>query len=371
MMRVMHLINAMHRGGAESVVLEHVRHAAPDVETWVCAINGGGEALDEAARLGARTMVLDKRGGLLPTAGRLARTMREARVDVANGHNPSGALYAAFAGRMAGVPLIVRTEHSFHFPGRASLLYAPLIEFPLTLLTRRVICVSDAVRESHVRRLGSLASRFVTIPNGVSDARPGRSRAEVRASLGASPGQPVVLTIGGLNPQKAQLVLLDAFGRVTRDLPEARLWIAGEGVERPRLEARIESLGLGGRAVLLGMRRDVADLLEAADLFVLSSVREGLSMALLEALRASRPVVVTRVGGNAEVVTEGQQGHVVPPGNAEALAEAMLSLLNDPPRAAASGAAARRRWLEGFSAERMLRRTEDLYREELGRAADR
>jgi glycosyltransferase involved in cell wall biosynthesis len=367
-MRVMHMINAMHRGGAESVVLEHVRHAGHDVETWVCAINGGGEALDQAARMGAHVSVLDKSGGHLATFPRLARLLREARIDVVNGHNPSGAFHATLAGRLAGVPAIVRTEHSIHFAGRASWAYEPVLEPVLTLLAHRVICVSRAVRDSHAHRLSALASRFVTIPNGISEARPARSRAEMRAALGTAASDRVVLTVGGLNPQKAQLVLIDAFASLARDLPSVRLWIAGEGVERQRLEARIASLGLGQRARLLGMRGDVPDLIEAADLFVLSSVREGLSMALLEAMRGSRPVVATRVGGNAEVVVEGQQGYVVPPGDAAALATAMRSVLGDPARAAAMGESGRKRWLESFTAERMLRLTEDLYREQLARA---
>jgi len=367
-MRVMHMINAMHRGGAESVVLEHVRHAGPDVETWVCAINGGGEALDQAGRLGAHTSVLDKSGGHLSTFGRLARTLRDARIDVVNGHNPSGAFHATLAGRLAGVPAIVRTEHSIHFAGRASWAYEPALEPLLTLLAQRVICVSNAVRESHVRRLSLLAGRFVTIPNGISEATPARSRDQVRTSLGAGSSDRIVLTVGGLTPQKAQLILIEAFASMVRDVPAARLWIAGEGAERPRLEERIAALGLGPRAILLGMRGDVPDLIEAADLFVLSSVREGLSMALLEAMRGSRPVVATRVGGNAEVVVEGELGHIVPPSDAGALARAMRSVLADPAGAAAMGQAGRRRWLESFTAERMLRLTEDLYREQLARA---
>jgi glycosyltransferase involved in cell wall biosynthesis len=367
-MRVMHMINAMHRGGAESVVLEHVRHSGSDVETWVCAINGGGEALDQAAKMGAHTSVLDKSGGWFATFPRLARLLREARIEVVNGHNPSGAFHATLAGRMAGVPAIVRTEHSIHFAGRASWAYEPVLEPVLTTLAQRVICVSNAVRESHAGRLRALAARFVTIPNGISDARPSRSRAEIRASLGAAETDRLVLTVGGLNPQKAQLILIDAFASLAREIPSARLWIAGEGVERPKLEARIAERGLGAQARLLGMRGDIPDLIEACDLFVLSSVREGLSMALLEAMRGSRAVVATRVGGNAEVVVEGEQGHIVPPGDAPALAGAMRDVLADPVRARAMGESGRKRWLEGFTAERMLRRTEELYREQLARA---
>src|SRR5262249_10465026 len=102
--RVMHVLESMHRGGAESVVVEHARHAARDVETLVVALNRGGPALEEAEAAGARTFRLSKHGGRAGGVTRLARLMREQEVRVVNGHNPTGALYAVAAARLAGVP---------------------------------------------------------------------------------------------------------------------------------------------------------------------------------------------------------------------------------------------------------------------------
>lgn len=366
-MRVMHLIDSMVRGGAESVVIEHVRHASPEVETWVCALNRGGPALDQAEALGAHTLVLGREGGLPARFARLASALRRARIHVVNGHNPNGGFYALAGARLAGVPGVIRTEHSFHFEGRGTSLYAPLVEGPVTALSDRVICVSDAVRASHVSRMPKLASRFVTIPNGIPDLRAVRPRAEVRAAIGVPAGVPVAFTAGSMTPQKAQHVMIEAFARIAARVPEARLVIAGEGALRPDLERRIAELGLGDRVLLLGARRDVPDLLGAADLFVLSSVREGLPMSLLEAMRASLPSVVTRVGGTPEVVREGEHAHLVEAGDVDAMAEALRDLLTDLPRARAWGAAARARWLAHFTAEAMVRATESEYREALAR----
>ncbi|HTK30332.1 MAG TPA: glycosyltransferase [Candidatus Saccharimonadaceae bacterium] len=359
-LRVMHVIDGMRQGGAESLILEHVKLAGPGVESWVCALNQGGPALEAARALGAHAEVLGagRMGRLWALAGRL----RAARIDVVNGHNPTGGLYAAGAAMLAGVRTVFRTEHSVHYTGRHSSAYR-LIEPLVTRRTAGVLCVCDAVRASHAPRAGRRAARFVTVLNGIEDvALPLEARATARAALGLGPDDELVLTVGSLTRQKAQHVLLDAFAGVARERPLARLAIAGEGALRETLEVQARALGLADRAHLLGPRQDVAALMAACDVFVLSSEREGLSVTLLESMRASRPAVVTRVGGNAEAVEDGVSGHVVAAGDSAALGEAIAALLGDPARREREGAAARARFLGRFTAQRMVRETEALYR---------
>ena len=364
-LRVLHVVEAMHQGGAETLVVEHVRHAGAGVESLVCALNRGGPAMEAAEALGARTFVLGDAPDRLSRLIQLARLMRSERVAVANGHNPTGGLYAALAGKLAGVPVVVRTEHSIHYRGRHSALYPSLIEPLVTLLTRRVIGVCEAVRESHAVRLRWAESRFVTIAKGISQARAARAREEVRNELGIAEGDRVVLTIASLTPQKAQHVLIDAFAWLHPRVPGARLLIAGEGPLQAALESRARASGAGDRVRFLGPRADVADLVQAADLFALSSVREGLPITLLEAMRAGCPAVATHVGGAREAIEDGVTGRIVPPGEPVALGQALLELLSDPVRARALGAAGRERWARCFTAERMVSETEALYRAEL------
>jgi glycosyltransferase involved in cell wall biosynthesis len=365
-LRVLHVIEGMHTGGAESLIVEHVRHAGPGVQSLVCGLNRGGPAMDAAVAAGARGLVLEKGDGRLHGLRRLAAWMRDQRVDVVNGHNPTGSLYGTLAGRLAGVSAVFRTEHSIHYPGRHSGLYARVLEPALTGASDRVVCVCEAVRQSHAPRFPWAARRFVTVVNGVPDAAPGRPRDAVRRELELEPGDRVALTIGSLTPQKAQHVMLDAFADVARRVPEARLVIVGDGPLRATLERRAAELALGWAVRFLGARHDVADLLSAADVFALSSVREGLPVTLLECMRAGRPAVVSRVGGNAEAVADGETGRVVPVGDPAAFAEALTELLADRERARAWGALARERWARRFTAERMVRETEALYREVLG-----
>jgi L-malate glycosyltransferase len=363
-LRVMHLIHAMDLGGAESVVLEHVRHAGADVESFVCGTRGGGRALEEAQRLGARTLVLGGPGGRAGSLRRLTGFLRRERLDVVNGHNQAGGFFAALAGRMAGVPAIVRTEHSIRHPGRNAALYDSVLEPLLTALTHRVVCVCEAVREGQRARTPWAAGKLVTIPNGISDAAPG-GRDGTRAELGLAPDDVAVVTVASLTPAKAQHVLIEAFAQVARSVAGARLFLAGDGPLRAALEEQARGLGVDGRVRFLGVRRDVPALLAAADLFVLSSVREGLSLSLLEAMRAGRPVVTTDAGGNREAVVPGATGLVVPPNDAGALAAAMTGLARDGAQRAAWGRAARRRWEERYTAEHMVRDTEELYRQVL------
>ena len=361
-LRVMHVINAMNLGGAEMVVLEHVRQAGANVETHLCAVNQAGWAMQEAERLGAHPLVLGKHGGRLGAIRRFVSYLRRERIDVVNGHNPSGGFYAALGGRLAGVPVVVRTEHSIRHPGKHSVVYDALLEPALTAMTHRVICVCEAVRRSQDQRMRWASWRFVTVMNGIAGGAPADTREATRAALGLRAGESVVLTVASLTPAKAQDVLVDAFAVAARQREDVVLLLAGDGPLRAPLEARVRSLGLERRVRFLGVRKDVRDLLAAADVFVLSSVREGLSMSILEAMRAGRASVVTDVGGNAEAVTDGVNGLVVPPSDPGALGAALVAALVDPARLENWGLAARRRWEVAFTAEHMVRTTEALYR---------
>lgn len=367
MIRVAHVVEAMHQGGAESLVVEHVRRAAPDIASTVVALNRAGPAFAAAVEAGATGVLLGKGHARLMGLFRLAGELRRHRIDVINGHNPTGALYATLAGRLAGVPVIVRTEHSIHYPGRGGRFYAPL-ERLTTAQVDRVICVCEAARRSHAGRMPWAREKFVTVLNGVSEnPAPPRPRAAVRAELGVSEGAPVALTVGSLTPQKSQDVLLQAMALAVQRQPNAVLLIAGEGHLRSALLAQHAALGLGERVRFLGAREDVADLMEACDLMVLSSSREGLPVTLLEAMRAGRAALATDVGGNAEAVDDGVTGRVVPVGDAARLGDALAGLLEQPALLARYGAAGHARWRDKFTAAGMVRATESVYRDALAR----
>ncbi len=196
--------------------------------------------------------------------------------------------------------------------------------------------------------------RVRAIPNGVEvlpddPAARGRIRAEL--GLGAAP---VVISTSRFHPQKGVRHLVDAFALLRASSPAARLVLVGDGAERPDLEGQAQQLGLGDSAVFTGFRKDVADLLRAADLFALPSLGEGHPNGALEAMAAGLPVVASGVGGVPDVVVDGETGLLVPPCEAAPLRDALARLIAAPDLAARLGRAGRERVRERFSLERTL-----------------
>ncbi len=170
------------------------------------------------------------------------------------------------------------------------------------------------------------------------------------------------LAVGRLVPQKDYPTLLKAFAEFVKDFDNARLWIAGEGPLRESLQNLAQRLGLEGSVRFLGLRRDIPELMAAADAFVLSSAWEGMPNVLLEASASGLPIVSTRVSGAEEIVRNDETGYLVPPGNPSALAEAMrkvMALSSDERKR--MGEAARRRVEELFHIERVVDRWEEVY----------
>ena len=273
--------------------------------------------------------------GDLRTIRRLRRLLRAWRPDVAHAHGlRAGALTAIAVAFIrptvydAKPALVVTVHNAPPARGTARAVYR-VLERIVARNADSVLCVSadleDRMRAAGARRVG-----HAVVPAPVTSPVPdvsAETRAAIRAELGAGPGQPVVLGVGRLAPQKGFGLLLDAAAR-WRDLqPEPLLVIAGEGPLEAALRAKAASLGL--TVTFTGQRADVPALLAVADVFVLPSVWEGQSLVLQEALRAGVPIVATRVGGNPEVAGE-DAAVLVPPGDAGLLADTVRAVLGDP-----------------------------------------
>ena len=220
----------------------------------------------------------------------------------------------------------------------------------LTRLVARAVDGVVAVTERQVpplARAGYARERIAVVPNGVFE----RDVSGVAASPELGGGDAFhVLCAARLAPDKRVDLFVEAMRRAHRERPELRGWVAGDGPERERLERLADGSGV----TLLGARRDVLELIRAANALCLPSEAEALPMSILEALALERPVVATDVGGTVEQVVDGETGYVVPPGDAAALARALGALAADRERAVAMGAAGRRRQLERFRGERMV-----------------
>ncbi len=364
--RVMHLIASLDWGGAERVVADLARRLDPSrYEPVVCYLQGEGALRSELERHGVEVVRLPDRARFDPrTAMAVAAVARARSINLLHLHIPRPAFWGSWGARLARVTHLVYTEHTIH---EAYPLWLRVLLPTVVRRANAVVCVSEAARRSLQRRFPWAGAKLRTIHNGIDpDAermQPRRTRLEVRAELQVAQHQPLLINLANLHPYKGHSDLLLALQEVRRQCPDARAVIVGSGALEAQLRAQAAALGLGDCVQLLGHRDDVADLLAASDLFVLSSLVEGLPISILEAMAQGLPCIVTDVGGCSELVQDGETGLVVPPREPQELAAAVVALLRDPSRVGQMGAASRQRVKERFSLRICAQRHERLYEE--------
>jgi glycosyltransferase involved in cell wall biosynthesis len=367
-MRVVHLAASAFVGGPESQVLGMIGHLSGSDHAAVLSFSERGRCralLEAAGQLGAETVELTTnaphhRAAVAEVAAHLKRL--RADVVVCHGYKPD--ILGLFAARRAGVPAVA-VAHGW----TAATWKVRLNEALDRLVLRgmdRVVCVSEA-QARRVRRAGVPARQLVVIRNAIDPARfddvDPAGRAQLRDLFpDTDPDRPrlIVGSVGRLSPEKGFGVLVEAASRVMREVPDAGFIHFGDGPLRPSIQQRILALGLERRFVLAGFRADVHRAFPHFDLFALPSYTEGLPCVVLEAFAARVPVVATAVGGTPEVVADGQNGRLVPPGDPESLARRIVELLRDPARPAL-GERGRRLVLDRFTFEVQARAYRSLF----------
>jgi glycosyltransferase involved in cell wall biosynthesis len=360
-LKVLLVTTSLMRGGAETQVFLLARTLAARGHTVEVVTLRDPEAYGpELAALGIPLVSLGMRRGVPDPRAlfALARVVRRMRPDVVHAHMVHANLLARSARPLAWAPVLVSTAHNLVEGGRGLELAYRLTD-PLGTLTTNV---AQAAVDRYVRVGAAPAARIRRMPNGLDLAAfapdPGR-RTATRAALGADE-RFAWLTVGRLDVQKDYPTLLRAFAALPGD---DVVWLVGEGPDRASLEAAAVAADVGDRVRFLGARSDVADLMAAADAFVLSSAWEGLPLVLLEAAAAELPAVVTDVGGNAEVVRHEETGLIVPARDPGALAAAMGRLRARPAsERRAWGAAARAHVAASFDLQHVVDAWESLYR---------
>ena len=270
--------------------------------------------------------------------------------------------HGRLAARIAGVPVVVSTLHSIDpWAQERSLgrLYGWTARF-----ADRVIAVSEDVRRFHATYTGIPEEKLVTIENGVDIHRFAgleSARRSVRKELDIDNAALVFGVVGRLTPPKDHSTFLKAAALILQKAPQARFLLVGEGPLRKDLELQAQEIGLGNALIFTGLRKDIPAVLAAVDVLVFSSLWEGLPVALLEGMAAARPVVATAVGGIPEVVLPDKSAILVPPGDADALAQACLRLASDSATRHSMGQAGLERVVARYSIDAMIDRTAALY----------
>lgn len=365
-MKITHVVENLDRGGLERMVIDlaHAQAGAGhDVEV-ICLFERGTLAV-ELDRSGIPVHACHKNGAGDPRPWRRLRALLSARQDGAlHTHNAAAHYHAGLAGMGQRFARIVNTRHGMGMPrprSRREWLYRHSLH-----RTDAVVAVCEAALAKFAAQGVRPRGRLLKIANGIAlDGFPQASaeRREALASLlGFAPGTRIIGTVGRLSPVKDQAMLLRAFARVRETMADVALVVVGDGPLRAELGALAASLGIAPRVRFLGDRNDVrAALLAGFDLFALSSISEGYSVALLEACAAGIPIVATDVGGNGEIVADGGNGWLAPAGDADAFAALAARVLRDSAQAAAMGMRGRE-WarIEG-STHTMAARYAELY----------
>lgn len=364
---VAYLIDRLGVGGTETQLLGLIaRLDRRRVRPILCLLDGESDesrALEPAEcpvlRLGVRSL---RRTSNAAKAWRFRRFLREHEAQVLQLHFPDSTYFGAPLGRLAGVRGVVATSRDLAY--WATPRDCRVMRMLHRLFVDATLANSQACASAAIDRLGAAPSRMTVLPNGIELPH--------LAPIDKPADHPAVIgMVANLREVKSPQTFVAAAAQVARRHPRAQFVIAGEGPLRSALVAQAESLGIASQLRLPGALADMPRRLATFDVAVLCSESEGLSNAVLEYMAAARPIVCTAVGGNLELIEHERNGLLVPPRDADALAAAILRLLDDRALAERLGSAARRSVEHDFAWESVAARHADFYEQlALGRAVD-
>ena len=350
----MQLLLSLSPGGTERLVIEIVKGLRQQVDSVVCCLDEPGAWAVELEALRVPVIAMGRRPGFTPgLAVRLARILKTHAIDVVHCHHYSPYVYGLLATVLTPGVRLVFTEHGKLSDAPPS-LKRRLVNPVLSMWPARLCAVSADLRQ-HMIAEGFPARRLRVLYNGIDpgDRPSAAQRQAARAELGIPADAFVIGSVGRLDAVKNLPLLLRAHAALRTTHPTAFAVLVGEGAERRALESTAAELGISDSVRFTGHRRDVRHVMAAFDVYVNTSLYEGVSLTILEAMASAMPVVATPVGGNPEVVIEEETGLLIE-ARPRALADAIAGLAGDPRRRRAMGNAARWRVKRHFSMRRMI-----------------
>lgn len=276
----------------------------------------------------------------------ILKLIKDENINVINTHSGKDSLLAGIAGRLSRrKPVIVRTRH-LALPITSKTTYS--------LLPHRVVTVSEYVK-NYLLTEGIPLEKVVAIPTGIDINRfnPENVEGNLRQELRIEPDTPLIGTIAILRKKKGHHILLSAIPLVLKEIPKAAFILAGDGPQKENILNKIHTSGLSDKVFMLGLRRDIPEILKSIDLFVLPTLQEALGTSFIEAMAMKKPVIGTDVGGVGEVIKDGINGYLVEPNNPSALADAVIKVLEDMERAKAMGMEGRKIVEQNYTVEKM------------------
>jgi glycosyltransferase involved in cell wall biosynthesis len=367
-LRIGFCLHAMQVAGAEVLVTKIIESLRDSMDPTIFCLDSVGKLGEELIAQGVPLVSFERKPGLdLSVAKRMAQELTARRIELVHAHQYTPFFYTALARlRGASRTKILMTEHGRHYPDVVSPKRRWINRVVLSRLadrstaccafSARALEQNDGFRNVEVLYNGIDASDH---PARKSDA----DRDALRTRLGLRPERIYITCIARFHPVKDHETLLRGFGILHSQLPETRLILVGTGEREATLRGLAEELGLGSAVEFWGVRRDISDILQACDIFSLTSVSEAASLTLLEAMANECPVAITEVGGNPEHVVHGVHGLLSKRGDPIGLAENLKALAGDPSGARRMAQAARQRVTSEFRLSSAIARYGELFRQ--------
>ena len=367
--KVFFLLDSLNVGGTETQAVElAIRLDSERYDVTLGCLRARGPLLEKLAGTSVSVREFYPKGGFDSIHGmyqmfRLAIFLRRGGFQIVHTHDLYANLLGIPAAALARVPVIISSQrdlaHLDLYKTRRRVWLRRLQKLSTAVLTN-----ANAVRDAVLAENYFPAEKVRVIHNGVDMERFSRESGDRDWLAPGESKEKWIVLVGNMHSDvKGHPWLIAAAGAITREFPDVRFILVGDGSERKNLERQVAELGLEGHFSFLGRRDDVPRVLGCCDIAVLPSKAEGLPNAVLEYLAVGLPTVASRVGGNAEIVQDGKTGMLVPPEDSAALAEALLRLLRDPELAASLAKNGREYVASEFSFQRMIQNTDQLYTE--------
>lgn len=371
MIKILYIHSSLEIGGAEMLRLLSLKHINRDkYDIRVCCIESKGKIAEKIEAMGYEVTCLkssSKPHNLLTTLS-LFRYLKRNKFDIVQTSLFSANFHGRIAAILAGVPIIISEEHSEHYQYN-SLKFMPYIFIDrfLASFTDRIICCSVNMLDAISKKERISKEKFIPLVNVIDPERFSNinERKTIRKKMGLLDSDIAIGNIASLSPRKGHMYLMKAFAKIRASFPNSRLFIIGKehAETKDRLLKLKDELGLLNEVFFLGERHDALDLLSAMDLFVLSSIHEGIPLVILEALYLGIPAISTDVGGISEVITNNMDGLLVPAKDCGSLGYAITELLQNPEKRQQFSKRGKHTILTKFMPERYIKQLDNLYQE--------
>jgi glycosyltransferase involved in cell wall biosynthesis len=360
--KILHMVEDLNIGGLERVVESIViglNNDKYDIEVWCLA--KGGTIADCLIEKGINLRILGMKSYYNPyNILKLSYYLKKSRITIIHLHGYFGNTFGRLSAVFAGVPIKIAHIHTTYYKFKKRNI---CIEKLLSYFTDKIICISKATKKFVEEFEGISEKKTCLIYNGVSPVRELSYKPNLkRISCNFSKDDIIAITVASLVHHKGHRILIDAISIISKKFKNLKLFILGDGPLRGTLESHVRDKGLESTIIFIGKKNDVFSYLKISDLFILPSIeREGLGLALIEAMASGLPLIGTDIGGIPEVIENNVNGIMIPPDNTNSLAEAIERLITDQKLRNEMGKEGKRIFKEKFSEKTMIHKIESLY----------